>query len=393
VTAGSRCAPPVHWADVERVTSWIEEVRDGRPVVDGRPRDVANVVWATGFRQAFDWIRLPVVSPSRLAARAPSMGRSSRTNAVGVAVSGNDETGGRWRRRQTAELLLARSPMLALARRLNRHRLCVLAYHSVRDAAQFAEQLDWVTANMTPVSLDLVRRHLLAREPLPSHPVLLTFDDGDRSVFKVAAPLLRARGVPAVAYVVAGLVDTDLPFWWSEVEELSAQGASPKRSPSELVRQLKRLPDSDRRAVLEGMRSQAGTVVRMPQLTSEELRTLERDGVEIGNHSLTHPCLDKCDDEAIRREVVEAHESLAGALGHPPTSFAYPNGNWDDRVRRTVAAAGYDLAFAFDHRLVPSGQDTLSLSRVRVDASADLDRFRILASGLHPWLHRLRGRT
>ena len=45
---------------VERVTSRVEEVRGGLPVVDGTPRDVATVVWATGFRQAFDWIRLTV---------------------------------------------------------------------------------------------------------------------------------------------------------------------------------------------------------------------------------------------------------------------------------------------------------------------------------------------
>jgi len=45
---------------VERVTSRIEEIDGGRPVVDGTPRDVANVVWATGFRQEFGWIHLPV---------------------------------------------------------------------------------------------------------------------------------------------------------------------------------------------------------------------------------------------------------------------------------------------------------------------------------------------
>ncbi|HEX6151098.1 NAD(P)/FAD-dependent oxidoreductase [Nocardioides sp.] len=45
---------------VERVTSRVEEARDGKPVVDGTPRDVATVVWATGFRQVFDWIRLPI---------------------------------------------------------------------------------------------------------------------------------------------------------------------------------------------------------------------------------------------------------------------------------------------------------------------------------------------
>ena len=46
---------------VERVTSRIEESRDGQPVVDGTPRDVSTVVWATGFRQVFDWIHLPIL--------------------------------------------------------------------------------------------------------------------------------------------------------------------------------------------------------------------------------------------------------------------------------------------------------------------------------------------
>jgi putative flavoprotein involved in K+ transport len=46
---------------VERVTERVTGVEDGRPVIDGTAYDVANVVWATGFRQVFDWIRLPVI--------------------------------------------------------------------------------------------------------------------------------------------------------------------------------------------------------------------------------------------------------------------------------------------------------------------------------------------
>ena len=48
---------------VERVTSRVEEVRGGLPVVGGVPRDVATVVWATGFRQVFDWLHVPVIGP------------------------------------------------------------------------------------------------------------------------------------------------------------------------------------------------------------------------------------------------------------------------------------------------------------------------------------------
>jgi putative flavoprotein involved in K+ transport len=46
---------------VERLEDRVTGVRDGRPVVGDRPVDVANVVWATGFRQTFGWIGLPIV--------------------------------------------------------------------------------------------------------------------------------------------------------------------------------------------------------------------------------------------------------------------------------------------------------------------------------------------
>ena len=46
---------------VVRSTDRVTGVRDGRPVVGDVPQDVANVVWATGFRQTLDWIRLPIL--------------------------------------------------------------------------------------------------------------------------------------------------------------------------------------------------------------------------------------------------------------------------------------------------------------------------------------------
>lgn len=49
-------------AGVDRVTDRVTGVRDGRPVLEGgRVLDIANVVWCTGFRQDFSWIRLPVI--------------------------------------------------------------------------------------------------------------------------------------------------------------------------------------------------------------------------------------------------------------------------------------------------------------------------------------------
>jgi putative flavoprotein involved in K+ transport len=45
---------------VERLTARVTGARHGRPVVDDHELEVGNVIWATGFRQVFDWVDLPV---------------------------------------------------------------------------------------------------------------------------------------------------------------------------------------------------------------------------------------------------------------------------------------------------------------------------------------------
>ncbi|MBF6135158.1 NAD(P)-binding domain-containing protein [Nocardia otitidiscaviarum] len=48
--------------DVRRSTARVSGVRDGMPELDdGTVLDVRNVIWATGFRQVFDWIEVPVI--------------------------------------------------------------------------------------------------------------------------------------------------------------------------------------------------------------------------------------------------------------------------------------------------------------------------------------------
>jgi putative flavoprotein involved in K+ transport len=53
--------PDLRRAGVERVLERTVGVQDGQPVLDGaRVLDVRNVVWCTGFRPDFGWIRLPL---------------------------------------------------------------------------------------------------------------------------------------------------------------------------------------------------------------------------------------------------------------------------------------------------------------------------------------------
>ena len=291
---------------------------------------------------------------------------------------------------------LRRSPVQPVFRWRASRRLAVLAYHDIDDPERFAEHLDLLRRTTSVVGLTEVLDAFEGRRSLPSRAVLITFDDGHRRLLDVGLPMLQERGLPAVAFVVAGLVDTDRPFWWAEVIDLAIHGGQVdgmrSLSPRDLVRALKRVPDERRRAAIDQLRATAvEDASPMPQLTARELMTLESSGIAIGNHTWSHPCLDRCANEVVRREIEQSHEALTSMLGHAPEVFAYPDGGYDPFAAQILRELRYRGAFLFDHRLaMHRPHDPLAVSRLRVNSSTTYDRFLTIASGLHPAVNRIR---
>lgn len=320
-------------------------------------------------------------------------------DAGAAASAGVTPVGGRLSgRRDTVDAVLRHSPLQPLFRAVSTRRLAVLAYHGVDDPRTFALQMTRLVRIARPVTLDQVERAVTSGRPLPARSVLVTFDDGDRSVFTEGLPVLDRLRIPAAAFVVTDLIDSDRPFWWSEAAHLAAHGGTARAlvdcAPSGVVRRLKSLPDADRRTAIEELRESAGTPApRQEHLTGQDLRVLAESGVAIGNHTAGHPCLDHCEDEVVRTEIERAHTALTGWLGgRPPTAFAYPNGNHDPRADAELRRLGYRVGFLFDHRhdrLLPRAP--LRISRLRVNSTTSRHRFDTILSGLHPAVHRLRG--
>jgi peptidoglycan/xylan/chitin deacetylase (PgdA/CDA1 family) len=286
----------------------------------------------------------------------------------------------------------------AFMRRAN-DRLAVLAYHGIDDLDRFRQHLDFLEERFRLVSLEELLSAIRGGEALPPRSVLLTFDDGERSVLESAAPELLARGIPSAVFVVVGLIGTDLPFWWVEAEALAVR-ARHRQGDAEtsfdlLLRKLKRVPDEERIGTLDRLREGAPDLkVRSAQLTAAELTELEASGMAVASHSLTHPCLSRCEPRKVKMEVEESSRILIEMLGHSPRAFAYPDGDCSDEVRRMIADAGYEAAFLFDHRLSARAvAEPLRISRVRINSTTTLDRFATIVSGLHPAIHHARGRN
>lgn len=277
-----------------------------------------------------------------------------------------------------------------LAPAASRSTLAVLTLHDVPDRAILATELDDLRRVRTPIDLDTVLAAHRGDAPLPPRAVLVTLDDAHPSV-PAHAEVFADKAVPAVCFAVSGLVGTDRPYWWDEVRLLTRWGARHSGpGPAvgdELVLHLKGRPDAERRAVLDELRAQVPEAPSAHQVTAEDLRALEAAGIEVGGHSVTHPILAACDDEALEREVTVCRDQLASILGHVPRAFAYPSGRVDDRVVEAVRSAGWEIAFAWDHALaeVPFA-DPLRVSRLRYSLGSSRVRLVRLLTARHPSL-------
>lgn len=301
--------------------------------------------------------------------------------------------------RSLVDLGLRWSPFQPAFRLQADRTLAVLAYHGIEDAERFEEHLTFFRRHMHPIGLQELIDAAHRRSSFPLRALLLTFDDGDRSVVDVAMPMLRERAIPAIAFVIPGLLGSQNLVWWDEVEALIRAGGRATgyedRRPAEVVSALKRLPTGRRARVIGELRASSPVPPpRTAQLTGTDLSRLRSAGIEVGNHTYSHASLARSTGPEVEAEITRAHDALTSELGQPPRTFAYPNGDWASEADEVLRSLGYEAAFLFDHRTQPVPvRDPLRISRLRVDDSTSMDRLRITLSGLHPAVHRLRGRS
>jgi GT2 family glycosyltransferase/peptidoglycan/xylan/chitin deacetylase (PgdA/CDA1 family) len=228
-------------------------------------------------------------------------------------------------------------------------KVAVLAYHAVSDLGddpvlaeygippeRLGAQLDALAERgWSFVDLDAVLAAFEGRGSLPPRAALVTFDDCYLDLLDAGCPVLAERGVPALAFAVAGLTgasnDWDRPLGARELRLLDAEG----------------------------------------------LRELSSRGVEIGSHALTHRPLPRLDPEESAAEVTGSAERLEG-LGLPrPRALSYPHGECSPAVAAAVREAGYAVAFTVTPGIADRDLDRWALPRIEVLASDSVRTLRL----------------
>lgn len=224
---------------------------------------------------------------------------------------------------------------------------------------------------------------------LPRRALLITFDDGYRSIAEVALPILRQQGLPSVFFITGESLRRDSPPLDNLLSHLCARvgigrvGAvlDPHGRPTGTFPQLldllaampyeRRLRIGDELAErfdLDGPRLRAES--RM-FLDPEDLAGLAAYGCEVANHSRTHPfCRSIVDERAARTELVEHARRLESLTARPVRAFSYPYGRRNDAtplVERALRESGHEAMFLAESRPHLTGPLGRLWNRVTLD--------------------------
>jgi peptidoglycan/xylan/chitin deacetylase (PgdA/CDA1 family) len=234
------------------------------------------------------------------------------------------------------------------------------------------------------VSLDTV----LSGE-LPPRALLITFDDGYRSIAEVALPILGRLGLPSVFFITGECLERDSLPLDNLLSHLCASAGFDRLGAAlhpeargtgtfpQLLDLVAAMPYGRRLGVgnelaerfdldQARLRGQSGMF-----LDPEDLAGLAAYGCEVANHARTHLfCRSIVDETFAHYQLVEHARWLESLTGHPVRAFSYPYGCRDDAkvmVERVLRESGHEASFLAESRPHQAGRLGWLWNRVTLD--------------------------
>ncbi len=274
------------------------------------------------------------------------------------------------------------------------------------EVSRFEEQIKFLTLEYQVLPLREMVNRLWRQLPLPERTAVITFDDGFRSVYTTAFPVLERYQLPFTVFLITSLVGSNQPAWperlFSRMLATKAESVTfaqvdwplmtaPQRAAAyrAICSQLKGMGDGQKDEILERLLEYlgpTGTTNSVFTLMSwSEIYHLSQSGLaDFGSHTHTHPILSRCDGAQQRSELRRSRDILQQHLGNADM-FAYPNGTRDDFTDITKALVkelDYRCAVSTIPGLNGADADVYELRRVNVGADANLTEFELLMLGL-----------
>jgi len=212
----------------------------------------------------------------------------------------------------------------------------------------------------------------------------ITFDDGHRSFFENAYPVLYELQIPATLFVSPKVIEEETNYWFQSVRKLnnndfhqyvckkvSYRFSNPITDFS-VYSILKSIPVKIILELIENYESE-NRIEEEPymNITKEQLIELNNSGlVEIGSHTNNHPILANESDNMLEWEIKDSIERLEKLIGKDIGYFAYPNGqpvlDFGDRELKILKETTIKLAFSTDSRKIKEETNNYMVPRIGI---------------------------
>lgn len=210
--------------------------------------------------------------------------------------------------------------------------------HQLAVAAQvFEEQLAYLAHNGFQVIPLAELDAILSRKlPVPKKTVVLTIDDGYRSIYTIAYPLLKKYNFPATIFLYTDFVGGAAALSWRQLQEMQNSGL-----------------------------------------------------IDVQSHTKTHTSLAVTANDAnqttykarVLNEIQQAEQMLERHLGTKPRYLSYPYGDSSDYTVGVLKQSGYALAMTVERGPNPAFANPYLLRRTMVYNNHNLDDFKQFAHG------------
>ncbi len=218
-------------------------------------------------------------------------------------------------------------------------------YKNIR---QFKKDLDLLLKYYRPVGVDEINKSVSDRKPLPQNAFLLSFDDGFKEVHDIIAPILLAKGLPAIFFINPAFIDNKVLFYRCKISLIIEKLIQKKDDPSivkscetvfgpirlknfeELIGSVKKINNSNKHLLDElGEKIEISFVdyleKQLPFLSLPQLKSLDKSGFSIGAHSIDHPYYDIISRDEQKVQTIESCNYIQNNLPAGPVLFSFPH--------------------------------------------------------------------
>lgn len=222
----------------------------------------------------------------------------------------------------------------------NKRTVPILMYHYIDTGVnndlmtpkdKFRQQMLYLkNAGFHTITLDQLYGFMTQNTKLPEKPIVITFDDGYKDNYTNAYPVLKEMGFKATIFVVSGGKEKG----------------------------------------------------NYPHMNDNQLRELDKNGIDIEPHTVDHKKLDTLSYQDQKNEIELSKSILEAKLGKKMKYFAYPYGQYNKDTLKILKQDGFKMAFSTVHGRADRTNNIYRIKRIYIGNSFSMDRYKKTVEGI-----------